>query len=105
MAVESGTANQPIVDAGTQVGTPVATMGFGARETADETRQAQHREANDAIADVQMNDIFSREQAGTMVIAGKGFASEANRLDTMANANLDWREIHKGRLFGAKKDA
>src|SRR4051794_33386517 len=81
----SGTAAQPIVDAGTQVGTPIATMGFGAREQADETRQAQQREANDAVADVQMNDVVSREQAGTFTLTGKAFAAEANRLDTMAN--------------------
>ena len=102
---ESGTAAQPIVDAGTQLGTPVATMGFGAREQADETRQAQQRNANDAIADVQMNDLFSRSQGITLDVLGKAFVENHDARQKISDANSDWREIHKGRLFGAKKDA
>ena len=78
---ESGTAGQPIVDAGTQVGTPVATMGFGARETADETRQAQHTEANDAPDDVSMQRIFVRSQGLTVDVLGKAFVANSDRRD------------------------
>lgn len=74
-AAATGTAANPIVDAGTQVGTPVATMGFGAREDADTTRQAQHMEANDAPLDVNLNAIVAREQALTFTSAGQMFAS------------------------------
>ena len=72
---EAGTAQQPVIDAGTQAGTPVATMGFGAREDADSTRQAQHIEANDAPLDVNMNAVVCREQALTFTLAGQAFAS------------------------------
>lgn len=78
---DSGTAGQPIVDAGTQVGTPVATMGFGAREAADAARQAQFTEADDVPTDVNMNAIVARSQALTIDIAGKEFT-----------ANSDFRE-------------
>lgn len=75
MATEAGTVGNPIVDAGTQVGTPVATMGFGAREDADETRQAQHMEANDAPVDVNLNAIVARSQALTFDALGKSFTA------------------------------
>ena len=104
-APTSGTAAQPVVDAGTQVGTPVATMGFGAREDADATRQAQHVEANDTPIDVNPNAVVARSQTLTFDIAGKEFTSNSDLREKMADANTDWREIHKGRLFGAKKDA
>lgn len=70
---------QPALNiAGQEDPTPVATKGFGAREQADETRQAQQREANDAIADVQMNDLFTRSQAITLDVIGKEFASNSD---------------------------
>lgn len=72
---ESGTAAQPVVDAGTQVGTPVATMGFGARESADETRQAQQSFSNDTPTDCNFNAIVARSQATTIDAMGKTFAS------------------------------
>ena len=102
MATDAGSTENPMVNAGTQVGTPVATMGFGAREQADETRQAQQREANDAVADVQMNDLFSRSQGITMDVLGKAFVENHDARQKMADANADWREIQKGRLFGPK---
>ena len=77
---ESGTANQPIVDAGTQVGTPIATMGFGAREQADETRQASQGVLNDVELDVVMQQVVVREQAATLTLMGKNFEASANRL-------------------------
>ena len=78
---ESGTAAQPVVDAGTQVGTPVATMGFGARESADETRQAQQSISNDAPTDVNMNATVAREQASTLTLMGKNFEANAMRFN------------------------
>ena len=78
---ESGTAQQPLVDAGTQVGTPVATMGFGAREQADETRQASQGILNDAELDVNFQQVMVRSQALTVDIAGKDFVTGHKRLD------------------------
>ena len=83
MPEASGTASQPIVDAGTQVGTPVATMGFGARESADETRQAQQSLSNDAPTDVNANAIWARAQSETIVLMGKNFEASANRLQML----------------------
>ena len=100
---ESGTAAQPVVDAGTQAGTPLATMGFGAREDADSTRQAQHQMANDEPTDVNFNAIVARSQALTFDVIGKEFGSNSDIRQKTADANQDWREIHKGQLFGAKK--
>ena len=71
----AGTADNPLVDAGTQVSTPIATMGFGAREDADSTRQAQHQMANDEPTDVNMNAVVAREQALTFTAAGQMFTS------------------------------
>lgn len=78
---DAGTAGQPIVDAGTQVGTPVATMGFGAREDADTTRQAQHELANDVPVDVNINAVVARSQTLTFDVLGKDFATAHKRLD------------------------
>lgn len=86
---QSGTASQPLVDAGTQVGTPVATMGFGARESADETRQAQQSVSNDAPTDVNFNAIVARSQALTVDGIGKSFA-----------ANQDVREKLQDQFLG-----
>ena len=68
--------------------TPVATMGFGARESADETRQAQHSNANDTPTDVNMNAIVAREQALTFTIAGQSF-----------QANQDFRQKLQDRIL------
>ena len=65
----------PIVDGASQVATPVASMGFGAREQADETRQSSHGVLNDAQLDVNMNSIVAREQALTFTSAGQMFTS------------------------------
>jgi hypothetical protein len=72
---EAGTVGNPLIDAGTQVGTPVGTMGFGARESADETRQAQQSVSNDAPTDVNFNAIVARSQALTVDAIGKSFAA------------------------------
>lgn len=81
--------------------TPTATKGFGAREDADATRQAQHELANDTPVDVNFNAVVARSQAETLDVLGKEFAANSDARQKMADANADWREIHKGRLFGA----
>ena len=75
---ESGTSGQPFVDAGTQVGTPVATMGFGARESADETRQAQQSFSNDTPTDINFNAVVARSQQLTLDVLGKNFEANAD---------------------------
>lgn len=77
----AGDVNNPLVDAGTQVGTPVATMGFGARESADETRQAQQSFSNDTPTDVNLNAVACREQAATLTLMGKNFEANAMRFN------------------------
>lgn len=88
MAQESGSAANPMVDAGSQVSTPVATMGFGAREQADETRQAQQSVSNDAPTDVNMNAIVARSQATTIDFFGKVWASNSDRREKFADLAL-----------------
>jgi len=68
-------SSPPLNDAQIQTGTPIATMGFGAREDADSTRQAQHMEANDAPVDVNFNALMARSQAQTTDALGKSFAA------------------------------
>lgn len=102
MADTAATPN--VTTSGSEDQTPTASKGFGPREEADATRQAQQREANDAVADVQMNDLFSRSQGITLDVLGKSLVENHDARQKMVDANTDWREIHKGRLFGAKKD-
>lgn len=64
---------------GTQVGTPMHSEGYGPAETADDTRQAQHTQANDTPTDVNLNAVVAREQATTLVLMGKGFEANADR--------------------------
>ena len=59
--------------------TPPSPLGFGPRESADETRQAQQSVSNDAPTDVNSNAIMAREQMGTMVLMGKNFEAGAAR--------------------------
>jgi len=58
---------------------PPPSSGFGAAESADETRQAQQTVSNDAPTDVNMNAIIARSQALTVNIAGKNFEANADR--------------------------
>lgn len=75
-----------------QTDTPIATMGFGAREQADETRQAQQSVSNDAPTDVNFNAIVARSQALTLDILGK---------DAIANADFR-NKIQERFLAGVK---
>lgn len=63
--------------------TPPSTLGFGPRESADETRQAQQSVSNDAPTDVNMNAIVARDQALTTQIAGKNYEASANRISAL----------------------
>jgi len=68
---------------------PPSTFGFGPRESADETRQAQQQLANDAPVDVNFNSIVARSQALTVDVLGKNF-----------EANSDLRQKYADRTFG-----
>lgn len=72
-----------------QTATPIATMGFGAREAADARRQSQFSEAADAPVDVNMNAAVARSQALTIDALGKSFA-----------ANEDLRQKYADKGFG-----
>ena len=78
--VPAGVANTGVEDQ-----TPTATKGFGAREDADETRQAQHTESNDTPTDVNMNAVVARSQAHTVDMAGKSFTANMDRRDKIAD--------------------
>ena len=53
---------------------------YGPGANADETRQAQHIEANDAPLDVNLNCVVAREQAGTLTLMGKNFEANAMQI-------------------------
>ena len=65
--------------------TPVHSQGFGAAESADETRQAQQTQANDTPTDVNLNAVVARSQAETLVLMGKNFESNADRRNKLAD--------------------
>jgi len=75
----------PVEQTGVEDQTPVATKGFGAREDADTTRQAQHQLANDAPVDVNMNAILARSQAQTTDALGKSFAANEDLRQKIAD--------------------
>lgn len=64
---------------------PQHSEGFGPAENADETRQAQHTNANDTPTDVNFNAIVARSQALTLDALGKGFSSNQDRRDKIAD--------------------
>ena len=61
---------------------------FGPGASADETRQAQHSFANDTPTDVNFNAIVARSQALTVDGMGKGFASNQDRRDKIADQKI-----------------
>lgn len=79
---------EPIVDTAVagQDPTPVSTKGFGARESADETRQAQQQVANDAPVDVNPNAVVARSQVLTVDVFGKVWSANADRREKLADA-------------------
>ena len=62
---------------------PAASTGFGPREVADAFRMSQQKTADDAISDVDMNSVFGREQANTLVLMGKNFEAGAGRRNNL----------------------
>lgn len=62
---------------------PPSATGYGPREAADDTRQAQQTVSNDAPTDVNMNAIIARSQALTVDLAGKAFTSNQDRRDKL----------------------
>ncbi len=66
--------------------TPQHSQGFGAAESADETRQAQHTQANDTPTDVNCNAALAREQAATYLLMGKNFEAGAARRNGIFDA-------------------
>ncbi len=64
---------------------PPSTSGFGAKESADETRQAQQAFANDTPTDVNFNAIMARSQALTVDTLGKGHEGNQDRRDKLAD--------------------
>lgn len=92
MADATATAAGPVVDPNSsQTATPIATMGFGAREDADSTRQAQHMEANDAPVDVNYNAVMARAQAETIALMGKSFEANADLRNKQFQDLAIWR--------------
>ena len=65
--------------------TPEHSNAFGPAENADETRQAQHTNANDTPTDVNINAVVAREQAGTFALMGKNFEANADRRNKVAD--------------------
>lgn len=72
----------PITDPSFQP-TPPATLGYGPREQADETRQAAQGVLNDVQLDVVMQQVMVRSQALTVDVIGKDFATGHKRLDML----------------------
>lgn len=65
--------------------TPSRFDPYGPNANADETRQAQHIEANDAPLDVNLNAVVAREQAATLTLMGKNFEANAMRFNGILN--------------------
>lgn len=61
---------------------------YGPGVNADETRQAQHMNANDAPVDVNMNAIMARSQALTVDAMGKSFAANEDLRQKIADAKF-----------------
>lgn len=64
---------------------PPSTFGFGPRESADETRQAQQSVSNDAPTDVNWNAIAARAQYMTVQRGGDNFEAGASRRNILAD--------------------
>ncbi len=66
-------------DAAAEAATDFNRMNpYGPGANADETRQAQHMEANDAPLDVNMNSVVGRSQALTFDVLGKNYEANAD---------------------------
>src|SRR5260370_38312754 len=79
--------------------TPVATLGFGAREYADTRRQASMQMAADEPEDINFNAVVARSQVETFDVIGKDLPSNNDTRQKMANANLDFRQKMQDRFL------
>jgi hypothetical protein len=68
--------------------TPSRFDPYGPNANADETRQAQHSNSNDAPTDVNMNAVVARSQALTEDIAGKNYEAASARRQILADMIL-----------------
>jgi len=69
--------------------TPSRFDPYGPNANADETRQAQHSNSNDAPTDVNMNAVVARSQALTVDIAGKNYEAASARRQIIADSALN----------------
>ena len=74
--------------------TPPGTLGFGPRESADETRQAQQQVANDAPVDVNPNAVLAREQAACVARMGNEFVSASARRNNVMDDIVHARSLN-----------
>jgi len=65
-------------------GGPSATLGYGPREQADETRQAAQGVMNDVELDVNSNAVMCRSQNLTVDAMGKMFTSNMDYRDKIS---------------------
>lgn len=66
--------------------TPSRFDPYGPNANADETRQAQHMNANDAPVDVNFNAIVARSQGLTVDVLGKNFEANSDLRQKYADA-------------------
>ena len=69
--------------------TPSRFDPYGPNANADETRQAQHSNSNDAPTDVNMNAVVARSQALTVDIAGKNYEAASARRQIIADSAIN----------------
>jgi len=69
-----------------QDGTPTHSNAFGHAENADDTRQAQHTQANDTPTDVNLNAVYARNFAETASRRADAFERAAARHNMLAEA-------------------
>lgn len=80
--------------------TPVATMGYGARESADAKRQqVDSQMAHDEPEDINVNAVIARSQVLTFDIAGKDFQANTDARQKLTDANNDFRQKLQDRVL------
>ena len=68
--------------------TPSRFDPYGPNALADETRQAQMMNANDAPVDVNLNAVVARSQTLTFDVAGKNYESNADLRQKYADSKF-----------------
>jgi len=74
--------------------TPSHSQGFGAAENSDDTRQAQHTQANDTPTDVNLNACYARNYAETASRRADAFERATARHEMLAETLI-------GKMAGA----